>query len=328
MEGMVEESAPVIERVSADLAGSAALAIGIGALALVVDGGTAFAAIWLPFVAFVPGYTLVCAAFPRGIRADSQRMSSADGRGITLLERFALSVATSVVLVGLVGLAVRTVGLSGRSSLVVSVGVFTVLGAVVATLRRGAVPSTERFEPDLAARLSPARAEAVDLETRRDLTSVTVVGLVVLLVVSGAAYAMAGPGEDTGDTALYLLASDGETAAEDYPDTLTVGEESSLIVGIQNDEGQEVTYTVVVQLQEVDADGDGLNVESATELDRFDATLEDGETLESEHVVTPDQSGENLRLTYLLYVGEPPDSPGEDDAYRSTYVWVDVTDGE
>lgn len=325
MEGTAEETVPTIDRVPADLTGSAALAVGIGALALVVDGGAAFTAIWLSFVAFVPGYTLVCTAFPRRVRADARRTSRVDGRGLTLVERLALSVATSVALAGLIGLVAHTAGLPGRPSLAVSLGVVTVLGAALATKRREAVPSTVRFEPTVLSRLSPARTETLGFETRQDLASVVVVGLVVLLVVSGAAYAMAGPGEDTGDTAFYLLADDGETAAENYPDTLTVGEESSLIVGIENDEGRTVTYTVVVQLQEVDAD---LNVQSSTELDRFEATLEDGETLEGEHTVAPDQSGENLRLTYLLYVGEAPDSPGEADAYRSTYVWVDVGDEE
>jgi uncharacterized membrane protein len=321
MEGTVEESVPAVDRISADLAGSTVLAVGIGALALVIDGGTAFTAIWLPFVAFVPGYTLVCAAFPSRARADAKRVfGDGTSRGITLAERLALSVATSVVLASLVGFALRTVGLSDRSSLVVSLCTLAVVGAVVATFRRETIPRTVRFEPDLTA-LSPVRAETIDLRTPGDLSAVIVVGLVVLLVVSGAAYAVAGPGEDTGDTAFYLLANDGESAAEDYPDTLTVDEESSLIVGIENDEGQAVTYTVVVQIQEVD---DGSNVASATELDRFEATLEDGETLEAEHAVAPDRTGEDLRLTYLLYVGEPPESPGEDDAYRSTYVWVDV----
>lgn len=323
MEGMVEESVRSADRVSADLLASALLAVGIGALAFVVDGGAAFAAIWLLFVSFVPGYVLVCAAVPRGARAGSRRMSRTDRRGLTLVERLALSVAASVVLVGLVGLTLRAVGFSDRSSLVVILCALVVAGAVVAGLRREAVPHTARFEPDLSV-LSPVRAETIDLGTRQDLSIVIVVGFVVLLVVSGAAYAVAGPGEDTGDTAFYLLANDGENPAEDYPDTLTVDEESSLIVGIENDEGREVTYTVVVQLEEVDVEGDQPTVVSATELDRFEVTLEDGERLEDEHTVTPDRPGENLRLTYLLYIDEPPESPDEEDAYRSTYVWVDV----
>lgn len=320
MEGTVEESVPAADRVSADLAGSTALAVGIGALALLVDGGTAFAAVWIPFVAFVPGYTLVCAAFPCGARADAKRvLDGGASQAVTLAERLALSVATSVVLAGSVGLLASAMGLPVRTALVVALGGLTVLGAATATRRREAVPSTVRFEPELS-RLSSPLTETVGFETRRELTNALVVGAVFLLLVSGAAYAVAGPGEDTGDTAFYLLANDGESAAEDYPDTLTVDEESSLIVGIENDEGQAVTYTVVVQLQEVDDAG----VESATELDRFEATLEDGESLEAEHAVAPDRTGEDLRLTYLLYVGEPPGSPAEDDAYRSTYVWVDV----
>lgn len=280
------------------------------------------------FVGFVPGYALVAALFPRaptGAQVDTNRTRDRvlDGR-ISHLERFALSIAASCGLLAVVARGPFSVPIVDATAAAVWVLVALTVGfAAVAAVRRLARPPSERFGRTVAAwiaALDPSRSTG----SGRDLLSTVAFGLVVLFVLSSAAYAMA-PVQEQGYTELYLLSEgDGEPVAEGYPDELTVGEERPLIVGIGNEEGTTTTYTVVVQLQEVEADGPETNVRSSTELDRFAVTLEDGETVEGEHAIAPDRSGENLRLIYLLYVEEPPDSPGEENAYRSTYVWVDV----
>jgi len=35
-------------------------------------------------------------------------------------------------------------------------------------------------------------------------------------------------------------------------------------------------------------------------------------------------TGENLRVQYLLYRGDPPAEPTQENAYRSLHLWVDV----
>lgn len=283
------------------------------------------------FVGFVPGYALIAALFPSAdtdtdtAETAHTRRGGSDGR-ITRLERFALSIAASGGLLGAVaGGLVATSVTGGTTAAIRILALVTAALLIVAVIRRMALSPSERFgRPatvwvDLLNPFGSGRSGG-------DLLSTVAFGFVVLLVISSAAYAMV-PVQEEGYTELYLLhEEDGDPVSEEYPTELTAGQQQPLIVGIGNQEGTATTYTVVVQLQEVETEGSQLTVQSATELDRFELSLEDGETVETEHVVSPDQSGQNLRLTYLLYVGDPPESPSEENAYRSTYVWVDVTE--
>jgi hypothetical protein len=63
-----------------------------------------------------------------------------------------------------------------------------------------------------------------------------------------------------------------------------------------------------------------------SELDRFTVTLADGERIQQARTVTPELTGERLRLTYRLYRGVPPATGTPSDAYRTVHLWVDVTD--
>lgn len=271
------------------------------------------------FVGFVPGYALVAALFPATGAETTRTRSEVLGGRITRLERVALSIAASCGLLVIVAGSVGDTAVStARVLTAVTVGL-----VVVAAIRRLAFSPSERFGRPATEWIDALYPDRL-LRPGGDLLSTVAVGFVVLFVLSSAAYAMA-PVQEDGYTELYLLHdSDDAPLAAEYPDELTVGEEESLIVGIGNEEGDTTIYTVVVQLQDLE---DGTSVQSSTELDRLETTLEGGESVETEHTVVPERSGENLRLTYLLYIGDPPENPSEENAYRSTYVWVDVTDG-
>jgi hypothetical protein len=81
------------------------------------------------------------------------------------------------------------------------------------------------------------------------------------------------------------------------------------------------SYTVVVQLERVGADG---SVVDRVELDRLSATVGAGERWTRRHAVTPPTTGENLRLSYLLFVGDAPAEPTRADARHATHLWVTV----
>ena len=85
--------------------------------------------------------------------------------------------------------------------------------------------------------------------------------------------------------------------------------------------GAYVSYTVVVQLERVGADG---AVVDRIELDRLSATVAPGERWTRQHEVTPTTTGEDLRLSYLLFVGDAPADPTREDARHATHVWVTV----
>ncbi|ADJ14078.1 DUF1616 domain-containing protein [Halalkalicoccus jeotgali] len=274
------------------------------------------------FVGFVPGYALLTALFPRsptGPKTEGSRFR------IGHLERAALSIAASCGLLVLIARGAPA-GIGGSSTTLGILVVLSVAFGGIGAIRRLSLTPAERFgRPavawiDAVGSLGPSRSDGSPV-------AAVAVGVAVLVVLStlGVAYAM-GPVQGDGYTELYLLQEGANgTVSEEYPDELTVGQEEPLVVGIGNEEGVTTTYTVVIQLQEVGTEGEQ-SVQSASELDRFEVTLESGETVENEHVVTPDRAGENLRLTYLLYTGTPPETIDGSEAYRSAYVWVNVTE--
>lgn len=306
------------------------IAIGVCVLMVLITTlpaleGTAFQTlIQALFVGVVPGYTLVAALYPRLMRVADMQVPI-PGRRINRLERVALSITVSCSLLAIIagGLLVLSVADTTTATIWVLAGLTTGLIGI-ATVCRLLLPPSECFGRPTIEWINVLDSFR-SVRFRRDGLPTVAFGLVVLFLLSTVAYAMV-PVQEDGYTELYLLqeGNDGPVA-EEYPEELTAGETQSLIVGIGNEEGTAMTYTIVVQLQEIEVDGSEMNVQSSTELDRFEVDLEDGETVENEHTVTPQRTGDDLRLTYLLYIGEPSDPPTDENAYRSTYVWVDVT---
>jgi uncharacterized membrane protein len=60
------------------------------------------------------------------------------------------------------------------------------------------------------------------------------------------------------------------------------------------------------------------------EIDRFNTRVPAGETKRVERAITPTKSGDRMRLSFLLYKGEPPQDPSPENAYRETHLWVSV----
>jgi uncharacterized membrane protein len=119
----------------------------------------------------------------------------------------------------------------------------------------------------------------------------------------------------------------GQLVAEDYPDEFQRGESKPLVVKLTNEEGQTTDYSVVVELQRVEQGSDGgARVLEDSQLATFTPTVESGESWRTTHDVTPTMTGENLRLTYLVYKGDPPEDPTTENAYRHVHVWVTVTE--
>ena len=140
----------------------------------------------------------------------------------------------------------------------------------------------------------------------RAITVVLFVSLVLSLI--GVGYvATIQPVEPESFTEFYILGPGGN--ATDYPTNLTVDETGSVIVGISNHENEDLTYTVVFELD---------NATVATNA----ITVGDGETREELMSFTPENPGRQ-RLRILLYVGTEPDTTTE--PYRHLRLWVNVS---
>lgn len=296
------------------------------------------------FVLFAPGYALVAALFPANGR-DAERgpnlKSVADGRAlanrslkIDRWERLGLSVALSLALVPLLAFALTLVSLSSPTvafttfSLFMTISAFTLLCAVVAAIRRSALPQHQRFRLRVDRWFADVRRSFSENSRTGSALNVALV-VAVLLAVGTFGFAVASPPDGEMYTEFYLVSEndDGEFVAAEYPDSVTPGESLSMHAGVENYEGETTDYEVVVQLQRVEETDEGAVVAERTEIDRFSVrSLAPGERQITERnlTVSDELTGEDLRLEFLLYKDSVPESPTRETAYRSLHVWVDV----
>lgn len=278
-------------------------------------------------------------------------VESVHPRALTAVERLGLSVVASLVVVGFAALTANFTpwGISS-GPITIGVSVVTLVAAVIAVgarlhvrpdeqpwakLGRGDVDKVVTTNED-----GDGLIEAV----RRDSTEATLLNLAVVVSVVVAlalvAFQPFGSPVSDGFSEYQLLAEqdDGALAAANYPTEFTEGEaDDPIFVQVQNHEGQAMEYTVVVQLQEVDRDESVLDGDGATsdgnppavtrtvELDRFDVSVDAGESRTVEHEPAPMTTGE-VRLVYLFYEDDVPSRPTQDTADESLHLWIDVTD--
>ena len=308
----------------------------------------------LLFVFFAPGYALISAMFPRD---SSPTVASTDdptaestgsdaglyhpdpdsagmlpgrlytGTGIDGVDRAALGFATSVAVVPLIGIALSLTpwGL-GVVSTVAAVGGLTLSAVVVASYRRRQLPEAKRYTVPYRAWIAGGRG-GVTPDSRLDALLTVVLAVSVLVAFSSVAFAVASPPDGEQYSEFYLLSEDasGDLVADGYPTLLAVDEPEPLVVGIENYEGATTEYTVVVELQEVEIrDDNTVRVVDRERIETFEPTVEDGEGWQTEHDLEATMTGSDLRVSYLLYKGEPPAVPSTETADQSLHLWVDV----
>lgn len=108
----------------------------------------------------------------------------------------------------------------------------------------------------------------------------------------------------TGLTEFYVLGPNGQ--AGNYSNA-TVGEPKRLIVGVENNEHEQVTYRFVAE-------------QNGSKIVADEFTLADGERWREEITVTFESSGRK-QLDFVLY------RDGGSEPYRELYVQLNVTEG-
>jgi uncharacterized membrane protein len=284
-------------------------------------------------VFFLPGYALMAALHPGRDPGDQLRGASdgpVGGSEPSAVERVVLSVGLSVVTVPLVSLVwnFSPQGI-GLRQILGSLAAVVAVAAAVAAYRRFRLDAELRFRVPFGRLTADLRAGLKGSTGRQTVLNVFVALLVVVAVVGvGAAVVLPKDGEQY--TELYLLSEDpesGDLTANGYPTDFTAGESQELYVGIGNRETETTTYTVVVKLQRLERVDGGRTVVEETALDRFEATVESGQREQIRRTITPSSAvtGDDLRLTFLLYEGPPPSTPTTTNAYREVHIWVDVS---
>ena len=272
-------------------------------------------------VFLLPGYTLSIALFPAGESTLGDRSTRDTEDGISLLDRAVLSVGLSLGLVVLVGLVVDAlpVRIAAESLLW---GVVTLTGATVpvAHFRRRRVPVADRYTPIPTASPGSSVARSGGL----DVLSVAL-ALSVVFAGSAMAYSVGGATDQDDVTELYFLteSADGELVTGEYPTTLTAGAATNLTLAVENREGEGIEYHVVGQLQRVTGQRNDSVVQSRQRVFAERMTVDAGERATLGTTIQPDRAG-RYRLAVLLYVGDVPDRPRMDNAYREIHLWIRV----
>lgn len=273
------------------------------------------------FVLLGPGYALTAALFPR----EESAVAGTGGR-LTLsgLERLVCALGLSIVTVPLLVLFLNYTAWGITPSSVVLTLLWFVLGVTgVAAVRRLRVPESERYR-------LPIGDAVTEITGTGPATAVIGALFVLSLAVAGTALATTDGGQQY--TEFYLLSQDDETGdivADDYPETISPAGSEPVYVGIENMEGRQMTYTVLVEFHRIDtADGER-SVTARWREARYETQLRDGAGNGTAVRVSPPEStaGDRLRLTVLLYKGSPGEAPRIASAYRSVHVWVDVPAG-
>lgn len=289
------------------------------------------ALVGLPLLLFVPGYVLVAALFPRSRSAagpivdDRPFATVADGC-LRPLERVALSFGLSVALLPPLGVLVSWLGLGfAPTTVMATVTVALLVGAVVAGVRRFRLPEGERFAVSPTAWISRRATALADRSTAGRVVTVALV-VVSLAATSTLAYGLVAPagGDAYTNVGLFTENETGALVTSDYPSTIGANETGEVVVLVENREHRTVNYTLVAQLQRVSRTNDSVTVRESVELDRARRSLADGERWRSEQTIAPELTGTDLRVAYLVYHGTPPEDPGVENADEAVYLSVDV----
>lgn len=282
----------------------------------------------LVIVLFVPGYSLLAVLFPEA--EPPQDAAEEGGAGINILDRLVLSVGSSVILVSLIGLLLNFSPFGLRLlPILVGLTIVTVTLSCIAAIRRRRLRSEIRFKPHP---YSWIWSEVPDIFTSTATSYNRVLNLLLIVSILAAAgsavYAINNPEHNQQYTEFYLLmeTNDGNLVAGNYPRNFVTGRSRSLIVGIENHEGEPKQYTVIVELQSMQTSGSSSTIKKSRTLARYTETIENNGTAYVESKIVPqDLTGNNLRLQFLLYQGRVPQNPDPGVAYRKTNLWVNVT---
>ncbi len=247
--------------------------------------------IGVPFILFFPGYTLVCALFPKNPELDG-------------IERVALGIGLSIAVVPLLGLVLNYTPFGIRLyPVLVSLFAFTFLMSVAAVYRRKKLNVKDRFVPSFSVNV-PRWGEMNRVDKSLSM------GLVIGVVVSGALLSsfVAAPKVGERFTQFYVLGPSGKV--EGYPTNLTLGENGTVILGVVNHEYEEVNYGIAVRL------------DNETIRTIEDIRMMHEEKWEQNYTFVPQNAGEKMKLEFVLF------REGLDDPYRSLHLWISVKSQE
>ncbi|MCL9818095.1 DUF1616 domain-containing protein [Natronocalculus amylovorans] len=273
----------------------------------------------IPLLFFIPGYMLVATLFPHNGNV------SGDGVRLTTVERVVVSFGMSIALIPLFGIILELLPVNAfGGTYLPAVTLFIIVFGLLGTIQRIRLSPGERFVISL-----PSIRTQPDGSERSTLYVATSILLIVSMVFAVGTLGFALASFESGESysQLHLTTSDetGQQILDGYPDAVSQGDSIPLTVGLENSEHEGQSYTIViVSEQMVEEDGE-LEQIDAEEIARFEPTVEAGGQWSAQHEIDTNRVG-LFRYSYYVYTGDVPEEHNSEDAYRHTYVTVDVTE--
>ena len=246
----------------------------------------------IPMVLFFPGYVLISSLFPKKDRFET-------------VERIALSLGLSIVVVPLLGLILNfTVGIRLIPILLI-LSTYTIVMALVAAERRRKLPVDERFFFHIPRIFEILNDELYGNKGRTDKILTVILIFTLALAIGLIFFVITTPKIGERFTEFYILDSSGK--AGNYPVNLKINSQEQVNVGVVNHEYASFDYSIQVMLDK--------NILTGASL-----RLNHNETWEQNITFVPDREGTNMKLGFLLFRGDNFTVP-----YRKLFLWVNVT---
>jgi len=300
-------------------------------LVIIIDpNGLLRIVLGLPFILFIPGYILVFALFP----------ARKTDRGIDVIERVALSIGISLVIVALIGVGLNYTPFGIQlSSGFLSIFIFILSAGTIAFYRWFETTPDERFVISINLSL-------VKPKDKLDRVLVTILIAVIVIAAVSFVYVAVTPKPVENFTAFHLLGSSG--GVSDYPEDLNVGENATVLIGITNHEYQTIDYTVEVWLVNQTTYYDRLAnktvYNNAWFIDKINVTLNHESTnaegpwkpqWEYNYTFSIGQVGKDFKLIFLLFTTPTENYSHDKDyknmieqnvnsAYEELYLWINI----
>jgi len=243
----------------------------------------------LPAVLFFPGFTLLCALYPR-------RENLKD------IERFVLSCGMSIAIVPLVGLGLNyTPWGIHLYPILISISAFIFIMSLIAWIRGRKLSQEKSVSLHINLKM-PSASRMWSGQSTRDKIITIVLAAIVIGALGTLYYVVIQPRGVEKFSEFYVLNSEGE--ANNYPHTILLGQSSEVILGIINHENAPTEYRIQIVI-----DGEKTGEVGPVNLDS-------AEKWEQKITITPTHTGENEKIEFLLYKNSSTES------VESLSLWV------
>jgi uncharacterized membrane protein len=271
----------------------------------------------IPFVLFIPGYCLIAALFPRE-------------KDFSILERIALSIGFSMVIVSLIGLGLTfTPDGIWLNPIIFSLILFTFVSVIIAYIRRAFVKYEDRFRIPFSKFQGTIRKGIFPIGGgRMDHILGVLLLFVIIIAIITTFYVIVFPQEGRPFSEFYILGEN--QTATNYPNLTIAGQNYPIYIGVGNKENRDVVYTI--EIWEVQTEFDNMTNMSriiAVEPDNsLSFTLPNNETIIVPYNLSIKNTGYN-RVDFLLFNETIPNYEviGRDRvnaSYRSLNLWGTV----